>query len=584
MDQPAETERLMTARLTAAADRTTYDEDGAGPSRSRLRSDSRTTLVLVVGLLAIGGALRFYRLSGRSLWLDEVLVWDFSGEGSVGAVVRRLSAVPSLMPLHFLITWMVRRIGDSEFWLRLFPAIAGTLAVAAMYGLGKALFGRRTGLIAALLVAVTPFLVWYSQENAAYALLLLLTIVQMHLSYLAVTRSRLTDWLGFSVVTLASLYNDYLALTATAAAFAFIALALAGRGVSLLAKRSAPSDWHSTQTRELAVRAVAAVDAGLLVVLGYLPWFDIFRTFLQSQQYGLSRFSPAHHATVAEVQSQLATFGFEGVVLVLFAAGLVAAAIWTMRHTPDAVLLAALWLAVPLAAFFYSLRGGLVTLWPRYLIFLVPAALLFVAIAIDEISTGIGRLGEAVAVGRARRISALASVVAVGAVLIQVIPSLAWSYQLPKDDWRGAAGFVASNTSPDSVVIDVGTDSYWVQLGMGYYLHHRHSPILLVDAGQPLDPALASRLASSHGTVWVAFVTDDAPDEFRKQNLIAAAIDNHVRQVSTSGVEVRRFTGVAVVRLQRRDLPPTDQAMALLSWSLQFQPSLVSVLKELGGT
>ena len=521
------------------------------------------TILIVSALLVLGGALRFYRLSGRSLWLDEILVWDFSGGASIGAVVRRLSAVPSLMPLHFVISWIIRRFGDSEIWLRLVPAVAGTLTVPAMFLLARNLFGRRTAVIAALLVAVAPFLIWYSQENAAYALLTLLTIVQMQLAYLAVTRSRLIYWLGFSIVTLVSLYNDYFALLATAAAFAFIGLVLARRigrvGVG---------------------RLLPAVGSGLLILLGYLPWLPILRTFLHHQEYGLSRFSPAHHATLAEVESQLAIFGLQGVVLVLFVAGLVLAVFWTVRRRPEAVLLTILWLVVPVAAFFYTLRGGLVTLWPRYLIFVLPAALLLVALAIDEASTWLGRIAGR----RSRLMAGLAGVAGVTVVLIQVVPSLGSSYQLPKDDWRGAAAFVASNSSPDSVVIDVGSDSYWVQEAMGYYLHHQRSPILHVDAGQPLDPSLVSHLESSHGTVWVAFVTDDAPDDFRKQNLIAAAIDDHVNHVSTTGVDIRRFTGVAVVRLQRQDLAPTDQAQALLSWSLQFQPSLVSVLKVLGGT
>jgi hypothetical protein len=258
----------------------------------------------------------------------------------------------------------------------------------------------------------------------------------------------------------------------------------------------------------------------------------------------------------------------------------VVAAVFTVRHKPDAVLLTVLWLVVPVAAFFYSLRGGLVTLWPRYLIFVVPAALLLVALAIDEGFSWLGLLARR----RATLVAGLASAAAVIIVLIQVVPSLAASYQLPKDDWRGAAAFIQSNSTPDSVVIDVGSDSYWVQEAMGYYLHHQRSPILHVDAGQPLDPSLISRLDASNGTVWLAFVTDDAPDDFRKQNLIAAAINDHVNHVTTTGVDIRRFTGVGVVRLQRQDLSPTDQARALLSWSLQFQPSLVSVLKVLGGT
>jgi len=544
--------------------------DERDPGQS-FRLPSTRTILIVSALLILGAALRFYRLSGRSLWLDETLVWDFSGGASIGAVVRRLSAVPSLMPLHFVISWVIRRFGDSEIWLRLVPAVAGTLTVPAMFLLARNLFGRRTAVIAALLVALAPFLIWYSQENAAYALLTLLTVVQMQFAYLAVTRWRLIDWLGFSIVTLVNLYNDYFALLATAAAYAFIGLVLARRVLG-----SNPA-LPRRRGREMGAYAVGS---GLLIFLGYLPWLPILRTFLHHQEYGLSRFSPSHHATLAEVQSYLAIFGLQGVVFTLFVAGLVLAALLTVRRKPDAVLLTVLWLVVPVAAFFYSLRGGLVTLWPRYLIFVLPAALLLVALAIDEVSTWLGRIAGP----RSRLVAGLAAIAGVTVVLIQVVPSLVSSYQLPKDDWRGATAYVTSNTSPDSVVIDVGNDSYWVQEAMGYYLGQQRSSILHVDAGQPLDPSLVRRLESSHGTVWVAFVTDDAPDDFRKENLIAAAIDNHVNHVSTNGVDIRRFTGVAVVRLQRQDLAPMDQAKALLSWSLQFQPSLVSVLKMLGGT
>src|SRR5207245_580527 len=343
------------------------------------------------------------------LGLDEILVWDFGGGASIGAVVRRLSAVPSLMPLHFVISWIIRRFGDSEIWLRLVPAVAGTLTVPAMFLLARDLFGRRTAVIAALLVAVAPFLIWYSQETAAYALLTLLTIVQMQLAYLAVTRSRLIYWLGFSVVTLVNRYNDYFALPATAAAFAFIGLVLARRVLS-------PHPALPLRGRDI----FAAVGSGLLILLGYLPWLPILRTFLHHQEYGLSRFSPAHHATLAEWQSYLTIFGLQGVVLVLFVAGLVLGALWTVRRKPEAVLLTVLWLVVPVAAFFYSLRGGLVTLWPRYLIFVLPAALLLVALAIDEISTWLGRIAGR----RAGLIAGLASVDGVIVVLIQVVPSL----------------------------------------------------------------------------------------------------------------------------------------------------------------
>src|SRR4029453_9461372 len=54
--------------------------------------------------------------------------------------------------------------------VRSLSALAGTATIPVAYAAGAALVSRRTGLIAAALVAMNPFLVWYSQEARAYAL------------------------------------------------------------------------------------------------------------------------------------------------------------------------------------------------------------------------------------------------------------------------------------------------------------------------------------------------------------------------------------------------------------------------------
>jgi len=91
------------------------------------------------------------------------------------------------------------------------------LTVFAVYLLGKELFGWRAGLIASVLTAVSPYMVWYSQEARNYSLLMLLTTLQMYFAFTAVTRSRWPDWLGLAVVTTLNLYTHYLAFVPTAA-------------------------------------------------------------------------------------------------------------------------------------------------------------------------------------------------------------------------------------------------------------------------------------------------------------------------------------------------------------------------------
>jgi hypothetical protein len=60
-----------------------------------------------------------------------------------------------------------------------------------------------------------------------------------------------------------------------------------------------------------------------------------------------------------------------------------------------------------------------------------------------------------------------------------------------------------------------------------------------------------------------------------------AAIDDHVGAVCADGVDITRQVGIALARLHASEAANSDQARALLDWSLQFQPDLVSVIKQL---
>ena len=65
--------------------------------------------------------------------------------------------------------WLtIRTFGHSEFAVRLPSLIAGTLVIPVLYELGRELYDRRTGLLAAAFAAVSPLLIWYSQEVRMY--------------------------------------------------------------------------------------------------------------------------------------------------------------------------------------------------------------------------------------------------------------------------------------------------------------------------------------------------------------------------------------------------------------------------------
>jgi mannosyltransferase len=130
------------------------------------RSLSPLTLPAAIGGLAL--LLRLYGLGDKPFWLDEI------------ASLRRATAtVPDLVgdslynnhyPSYFLLLWLIAKIGTSQWLLRLPSAIFGAIAASLTCAVGSKVAGRRSGLIAGLLMAFSPFEVQFGQEARSYTL------------------------------------------------------------------------------------------------------------------------------------------------------------------------------------------------------------------------------------------------------------------------------------------------------------------------------------------------------------------------------------------------------------------------------
>jgi mannosyltransferase len=79
-------------------------------------------------------------------------------------------------PLYFVLIWGWAKVfGTGEVALRSLSTLAGIALVPIAYLSARELISRWAGVIAAALVTVNPFLIWYSQEARAYMLLALLS-------------------------------------------------------------------------------------------------------------------------------------------------------------------------------------------------------------------------------------------------------------------------------------------------------------------------------------------------------------------------------------------------------------------------
>jgi hypothetical protein len=169
---------------------------------------SRSALPIVVALTVLGAALRFATLDRQSFWLDELVTVSLLDRG-LGDVLHEIPRTEATPFVYYVAAWAWGTVfGLGEIGLRSLSALAGTATIPVAYGAGAVLVTRRAGLVAAALVAVNPFLVWYSQEARSYALLALLGAATV-LSFghaLGGSRRWLAGWAVLSALAIATHY------------------------------------------------------------------------------------------------------------------------------------------------------------------------------------------------------------------------------------------------------------------------------------------------------------------------------------------------------------------------------------------
>ena len=141
---------------------------------------SRTHATVIVLLLCMAAALalRVWMIADDGLWLDEgYSVW--LAAQPFAQMLERIVTTDQHPPLYYALLWLWRWGGDSETYLRLLSTLFGVLTIPALFWLGRRLLGTPAGLVAALLLTVSPFNIRYAQEVRMYALLMLLATLAL---------------------------------------------------------------------------------------------------------------------------------------------------------------------------------------------------------------------------------------------------------------------------------------------------------------------------------------------------------------------------------------------------------------------
>jgi len=113
---------------------------------------------------------------------------------------------------YVLLHFWVLLFGDSEFSLRFLSATLGSVSIFAIYALGKLLFNKRTGIIAALIIAVSVFHIQFSQEARGYTLSVLLTIISFYSLIKLTARMSISSTVIYLVSSILIIYTHYYGL------------------------------------------------------------------------------------------------------------------------------------------------------------------------------------------------------------------------------------------------------------------------------------------------------------------------------------------------------------------------------------
>lgn len=481
-----------------------------------------------ITLVAI--VLRLFRLKSESYWVDEIV--------SVTIVMSNtpyelLVSVPGNDPhppfYYLLLSAWTAIFGTTELATRLLSALVGVATVVVLYGVGRQLFDREVGAIAALLVAVSPFHIWYSQEVRMYNLLALLTALSFYWfgriqmrrpSDKAGTR----DDIGYVVSTVLLGYTHVFGL--------FVILAQNVYVFSRPVIRTVPRS-------RLTLRRWIALEGIIALLLA--PWLvRLFRRMMAAHSGETTNVSwiPLPTAeTIGQVfAAYLGGYLFDEslpILVSLIVAGCLLLALSSDRGAAsdtdrqdtsiNSVYIVVLWFVVPI---------------------LVPIALSHVItpIFVDRYSIG-ASLAFFILIAKGVRTFSFPPLryVVVGLLLVGLVLPLPTYYQDDqKEQWREAATNVEPNVDDDDVVL---VSRPFTERSFSYYFDRPDVTVVRIQPDASADEIRAS--TEGHGDVWVVLSYTDSSTDRR----ILQTVEN--RSEYRGPVEEERYNGITVFRFER---------------------------------
>jgi len=390
--------------------------------------------VLLFLIVLLATTFRFYKLGAWSFWIDEIYTIEHATAhfSTPKLILDNIPPVRNWVPVSVISAAQVLNLlGINEWSARLTSVLIGILSIPILYFPTRRMFGDRVALIASLLLAVSPWHIFWSQNARFYTSLLLFYSLSVFAFHFGLERNKPGYFIAFCVLL-------YLAVSERITAL-FIFPVIAAYIVALrLFRFEKPLGLHLKNLLLIGspvlaggmIEAYSWIANGESRFFGDFNWFFLYRNDDPIRLLGTISFSMG--------VPLMALALFSGLFLIL---------------KKDR---AGLWLAtnavIPLVALVAA--NPFIFTKDRYVFMTLFSWIILAAIGINEMLTQVNGIHKWLAVG----------------VLVLVLADAGSENLLyyrvnngNRADWRAAFHLIQVQSQPDDIVV-----TYWPEVGAFY--------------------------------------------------------------------------------------------------------------------
>ena len=382
-------------------------------------------ILSLISLVIVGCILRFYNLAFNSLWIDETATYLFAQHTFMEIWGFTASGGEFNPPLFFWVEHFMIVFGNSEFVLRFIPAIAGIATIPAFFLIGRELKDDATGLIAAFILTISQFAIFYSQEARAYALLLFFVSIALYFFIRSIDKNNIRDWILTGVFSSIAVWTHF-----------YAAIVIVPMFLSML--------WIY---RRQLLRPISTIVVFIICTIPLIiATIGLFAKRVSS--------SPTYGAKGIDlIQSTMLTIGNFNIYMEWFIIGLICFGMYVIyikerKYFYTFLLFIIIGFVVSII-FSYS-----IPMLPRYLIVMLPVFFIVIAYGISDLI---------------KKHKVVATILMVVFIIFSVMALQTYYTTFSKEDWRGYGGKLAYDTQPGDTVIVIPN---YVKLSLDYYYNN----------------------------------------------------------------------------------------------------------------